>query len=123
MVNEYSDFLPHLNPRILFDILLSRKPRIMPVVDISPYDVVCVGTPNWYGRIAPPINTFIHDVTIVDGKRAMAFVSSGWGKENYADDLKNKLEEKGFKVLKKLSIILADISESQLKEIKEILTG
>lgn len=119
MAKEYSGLLPHLNPRILFDIFLSRKPEIKTAIDMSPYDLVCVGTPNWYGRIAPPVNTFIEKVTGVKGKKAVAFVSSGFGKESYADGLANRLEEKGFKVLKKLSLSIREISESQLIEIGE----
>jgi flavorubredoxin len=121
MVKEYSNLLPHLNPRILFDIFLNRKPRIRQVIDMSLYDFICVGTPNWYGRIPPPVNTFINKITIAERKKAIAFVSSGFGKGSYADDLKNRLEEKGFNVLKTLSLMLREISESQLREIREIL--
>jgi flavorubredoxin len=121
MVKEYSNLLPHLNPRILLDIFLNREPRKRHVIDMSPYDLICVGTPNWYGRIPPPVNTFINKITIAERKKAIAFVSSGFGKGSYADDLKNRLEEKGFNVLKTLSLTLREISESQLREIREIL--
>jgi flavodoxin len=122
MVKEYSDFLPHLNPRILLDIFLSRNPKIKPVADIGSYDLVCVGTPNWYGRTAPPVNTFIEKATSAEGRKAIAFVSSGLGKESYAEDLKKRLEKKGFKVLETLSLKLSEISKSQLREIMETLT-
>jgi flavodoxin len=117
MVREYSDTLPHLNPRVLFDTFLDRKPRIRSLQDMSPYDVICVGTPNWYGRIAPPVNTFIQEMTNAEGKKAIAFVSSGLGKESYTNTLKNRLEKKSLKVLKTLNLILGEISESQLTEI------
>jgi flavodoxin len=122
MENEYSNLLTHLNPRIILDIFLNRKPKIKPLIDISPYDFFLVGTPNWYGRMAPPINTFIDSINVAEGKKAIIFVSSGFGKESYTDDLKNRLEEKGVKVLKTLSLKLSEISESQKNEIKEILT-
>jgi flavodoxin len=122
MVNEYSNLLTHLNPRIIFDVFLNRKPKIKALIDMSPYDFIFVGTPNWYGRIAPPINTFINKTAVPEGKKAIAFVSSGFGKEDYADDLKNRLEERGFKVLKTFSFKLREISESQLIEIRKILT-
>lgn len=121
MVKEYSDRLSHLNPRIFFDTVLNRKPRIRSVSDMTPYDLICVGAPNWYGRTAPPVNTFIEEMINTEGKKAIAFVSSGWGKESYADDLRNKLEKKRFKVLKKFSLTLGEINESQLREIREIL--
>ncbi len=122
MVKEYSDLLPHLNPRIIFDTFLNRKPRIRSLEDMSPYDFICVGTPNWYGRTAPPVNTFIEEMSNNKGKKAIAFVSSGLGKESYAEDLKKRLEKKGLKVLKTLNLILQELSESQLREIREILT-
>jgi flavodoxin len=122
MVGEYSNHLPHLNPRIFFDTIMNGKPRIKPTIDISSYDLVFVGTPNWYGRIAPPVSTFIESLTTAGRKKAVVFVSSGLGRESYTDDLRNKLEGKGFKVLKELSLTRREISESQLKEIMEILT-
>lgn len=121
MVREYSDFLPHLNPRIIFDTILSRKPRIRTVEEMSPYDLICIGTPNWYGRTAPPVNTFIEAMSKVRGKKALAFVSSDLGKERYGDDLRKRLEEKGLRVLKTLSLTLREITESQLREIRETL--
>jgi flavodoxin len=123
MVREYSDTLPHLNPRIFFDTILNRKPRITSLQDMSPYDVICVGTPNWYGRIAPPVSTFIEEMTNAGGKKAIALVSSGLGRESYANGLKNRLEEKNLKVLKALSLTLREINESQLREIKETVTS
>ena len=122
MVKEYSGFMPHLNPRIFFNAILNMKPRIKSTEDMSPYDVIFVGTPNWFGRTAPPVNTFIDEMTNANGKRAIGFVSSGLGRESYVDDLKKRLEEKGLKVLKTLSLTLREISESQLREIGETLT-
>jgi len=122
MVREYSDTLPHLNPRVLLDTFLNREPRIKSLQDMGPYDVICVGTPNWYGRIAPPVNTFIKEMTNAEGKKAIAFVSSGLGRESYAKGLKNRLEKKSLKVVKTLSLILGEISGSQLTEIVETAT-
>ena len=123
MVREYSDVLPHLNPRIILDIILGRKPRIRAIEDMNPYDLICVGTPNWYNRIAPPVDTFIEEMTNAAGKKAIAFVSSGREGESYADDLRIRLERKGLKVLKTLSLTLREISKSQLREIKESLAS
>jgi flavodoxin len=122
MVKEYSSSLPHLNPRIFFDTVMDRKPSMRSTIDISSYDLVFVGAPNWYGRVAPPVGTFIESITEANGKKAVVFVSSGLGRKSYADDLGNKLEGKGFKVLKKLSLTREEISGSQLKEITELLT-
>lgn len=117
MVKEYSDILPHVNPRIILDILRSRKPRITAPEDMNSYDLICVGTPNWYGRIAPPVKTFIDGLTNAVGKKAIAFVSSGLGIQDYAHDLGKMLESQGLRVIKTLSLKLEKISESQLREI------
>ena len=123
MVKEYSDRLPHLNPRIFFDTILNRKPSIRSIIDLNPYDLVFVGTPNWYGRTAPPVTTFIEEMTPIEGKIAIGFVSSGWGWESYAEHLRRRLEKKGLKVLEALSLTLREISESQLRGITETLTS
>jgi flavodoxin len=123
MVKEYGDRLSHLNPRIIFDTILNRKPRIRSAKDMNTYNLVCVGTPNWYGRTAPPVNTFIEEMTSIEGEKAIGFVSSGWGKKSYAEDLRKRLEKKGLKVLKMLSLTLSGISETQLREIRETLTS
>ena len=121
MVKEYSSFLLHLNPRIFFDTILNRKPWIRSLEDMSPYDLIFVGTPNWYSQIAPPVNTFIEKMVNFEGKNAIAFVSSGLSGESYAVKLKNSLEKKGLRVLKMLNLKQREINDSQLKEIKEIL--
>lgn len=121
MVKEYSDRLSHLNPRIFLDTVLSRKPKIRSVRDMTPYDLVFVGAPNWYGRTAPPVNTFIEEMINCEGKKAIAFVSSGWGRKSYADDLRRRLEKRGLKALMVLSLTLREIGESQLREIRETL--
>jgi flavodoxin len=123
MVKQYAGRLSHLNPRIFFDTILNRKPKIRSVVDLTQYDLVCVGTPNWYGRIAPPVNTFIEEMAHIEGKKAIGFVSSGWGWESYADDFRRRLEKKGLEVLKALSFTLREISESQLEGIRETLAS
>lgn len=121
MVRDYSDLVPHFNPRIILDVLLSRKPRIRSLKDMSPYDLICVGTPNWYGRTAPPIDTFVKEMTNVAGKKAVAFVSSGLGRESYGDDLRKRLEQKGLIVVKTLSLVRREISETHLREIRDSL--
>jgi len=120
MVRDYSDFVPHFNPRIILDLVLSRKPRIRSLKDMSPYDLICVGTPNWYGRTAPPIDTFVQEMTNAAGKKAVAFVSSGLGRESYGDDLRKRLEKKGLIVVKTLSLVRREISETHLREIGRV---
>jgi predicted TPR repeat methyltransferase len=51
----------------------------------------------------------------------MGFVSSGWGRESYAEELRRRLEKKGLKVLKTISLTLRQIDGAQLRGITEIL--
>jgi flavorubredoxin len=122
MVKEYSNVLLHFNPRMIFDLVLNRKPRIRSLQNVGSYDFICVGTPNWYGRTAPPIITFVEDTANIEGMKVIAFVSSGLGKASCAEDLEKKLEKKGLRVLKTMNLILDEISESQLREIREIIS-
>ncbi len=57
------------------------KPPIKRLVEnMDQYDVVFVGTPNWYGTMAPPVLTFlsIHDLT---NKTIIPFATHGGGGE------------------------------------------
>lgn len=50
------------------------------VPDIGQYDVVVVGTPNWWSTMAPPVLSFLngHDLA---GKTVVPFVTHGGGRE------------------------------------------
>lgn len=57
------------------------KPPIERLVEnIDLYEVVFIGTPNWYGTMAPPVATFIslHDLS---GKKIIPFATHGGGGE------------------------------------------
>ncbi len=42
------------------------------------YDTLLVGTPNWFGTIAPPVQTFLKDSDL-SGKRVAPFCTNGGG--------------------------------------------
>ena len=57
------------------------KPPIEKLVEnIDQYDIIFVGTPNWYGTMAPPVATFLskHDLS---EKKLIPFVTHGGGGE------------------------------------------
>lgn len=57
------------------------KPPIKRIVEnIDKYDIVFVGTPNWYGTMAPPVATFLstHDLS---EKTIIPFATHGGGGE------------------------------------------
>ena len=57
-------------------------PPIENTVDLSAYDTVFVGSPNWWSTIAPPVATFLveNDLT---GKTVLPFITHGGGGLNH----------------------------------------
>lgn len=59
------------------------KDNVMPelktaVPDLAPYDVVFVGSPNWFNTIVPPVMTFL-SARDFSGKTIVPFVTHGGG--------------------------------------------
>ncbi len=55
---------------------------IMPVsgLDLAKYDVVFVGTPNWWGTMAPPVRTWVtQNKDALKGKTVCLFQTHGGG--------------------------------------------
>lgn len=48
------------------------------VDDFSKYDVIFVGTPNWWSTMAPPVRSFLTDYDF-SGKTVIPFVTHGGG--------------------------------------------
>lgn len=46
--------------------------------DFTKYDVVLVGSPNWWGTVAPPVSTFLENEGLA-GKRVALFQTHGGG--------------------------------------------
>ena len=46
--------------------------------DLSGYDVIFLGSPNWWGTMAPPVHTFIKDQNL-SGKVIIPFFTHGGG--------------------------------------------
>ena len=53
-------------------------PELATEIDLKKYDVIFVGSPNWWGTMAPPVATFLtrHDLT---GKNVIPFFTHGGG--------------------------------------------
>ena len=61
------------------EVQQEQTPAIKPAsVDLSKYDVIFVGTPNWWSSIAPPVRTFLTKNKL-DGKKVALFVTHGSG--------------------------------------------
>lgn len=48
------------------------------VADMSKYDVVFIGSPNWWGTITPAVSSFIESYDL-SGKKIVPFVTHGGG--------------------------------------------
>ena len=62
------------------------QPEIKPLtVNVADYDVIAVGTPTWWFRMAPPMLTFLHSQDRT-GKTVIPFMThGGWPGHVIAD--------------------------------------
>ena len=62
-----------------------RKKLLRPIrkidgLDLAQYDAVFVGTPNWWGTMAPPVRTFVtRNAAALKGKIVCVFQTNGGG--------------------------------------------
>ena len=55
---------------------------ILPIdgLDVAQYDVIFVGTPNWWGTMAPPVRTWVtQNAAALEGKTVCVFQTNGGG--------------------------------------------
>lgn len=94
------------SPRLYIDTYLKKTPKINEIpFNLEKFDLIFLGSPVWYGRFPPPINTFIDKLEkSAKRKKMFLFITSGGGKgyQKYADILKNEIEDKGLTVIGKL---------------------
>ena len=50
------------------------------VADMAQYDIVFIGSPNWWGTIAPAVSSFIESYDL-NGKTVIPFITHGGGGE------------------------------------------
>ena len=60
------------------EISAGYQPELTSDLDVKPYDVIFVGTPNWWSTLAPPVAAFLqnHDFA---GKTVVPFCTHGGG--------------------------------------------
>lgn len=81
------------NGTIIFDMMLSRTPKVQPAADISdPYDLLVLVGPVWLGRAASPLRSYLKYIR--EQNKSFAFLSISGGALNtnpkLRDDLKNR---------------------------------
>ncbi|MCL2128963.1 MAG: flavodoxin [Treponema sp.] len=61
--------------------------------DISEYDVIFIGSPNWWSTIAPPLTTFLSSADF-SGKTIIPFITHGGGGLNRTvNDIKKLVQD------------------------------
>jgi len=106
------------------DSLLSKKPEIYrTLLDLKDYDKIIIGSPVWAFNIAPAINTYLEKCSSIEGKDAICFVTygSGVGKERAIRIMKDKLTQKGAKVIGELFFQQNEGLESCRDKLEKIL--
>ena len=64
-------------------------PPLKPVsIDLNDYDVIYLGTPNWWSSIAPPVVSFLHKVMPADKTIAPFCTHGGGGEGHIARDVR-----------------------------------
>lgn len=57
-------------------------------INISEYDTIFIGTPNWWSTMAPPIKTFLSEYDLSGKKAAIFCTHGGGGIAHIAEDIK-----------------------------------
>lgn len=101
---------------------MDYKPPIKTKIeDIEKYDIIFVGTPNWWSTIAPPVATFLTQHNL-SGKTIIPFITHGGGGQGrVVSDIKRLCPES--KVLEPLSIYeggSTDLREKILEWLKKL---
>lgn len=83
------------------------KANIQPTtVDLSGYDLICIGTPVWAFGPAPAMNTYLDNCKNLGGKEVILFTTygSGTGNDRCLNHMQKILIEKGANNFKRFSI-------------------
>ncbi len=73
------------------DIRGGVKPALASKADLSKYDVIFVGSPNWWGTMAPPVLTFLSSGNFKGKTVVPFFTNGGGGMQNCEKDIRKAL--------------------------------
>ncbi len=105
-IREYSSRLLHLNPRTLYETLLSRNIPIKGDEGFKPetYDAVVIATPIWWGMEAPPIHSFIQKYANLI-KTPIYCITTADLPIDYASKLLKTLKARGYEVRECIQVV------------------
>ncbi len=82
------------------DAGLGSNTEVAPLdIDLSKYELIMLGTPVWSYSPTPALNTFLRTHNLLDKKVIIFVTSRGVGYRRAIDILREKVEEKGGKVV------------------------
>ncbi len=104
-----------------------KRAQIAPVnLDLSKYDLICLGTPVWAFKPAPAMNTYLDKCSGVEGKEIILFTTygSGRGNEQCLNYMQGILAKKGATNFRRFSVQQGEVNnkESVLSEIKSAIS-
>ncbi|NQT22628.1 MAG: NAD(P)H-dependent oxidoreductase [Candidatus Omnitrophica bacterium] len=106
------------------DAFMRKKPKIYrTMLDLKDYDRIILGSPVWAFNAAPAISTYLEECRSIEGKEAICFVTygSGAGKDKTLKAMKEKLTERGAKVVAEVSFQQNEGLESCREKLEKIL--
>ena len=72
------------------EIAAGARPELAAWPDFAKYDVVLVGSPNWWGTIAPPVSTFVENPALAGKRMALFQTHGGGGAQRCGQDFKKQ---------------------------------
>ena len=60
------------------DIAAGLRPNLRALPNLAGHDTLLIGSPNWWGTVAPPVSTMLEQPTLA-GKKIALFVTHGGG--------------------------------------------
>jgi flavodoxin len=83
--------------------------------DVKKFDALIVLTPTWAWNMAPPVRTFLKQLSEGRGKTAVACASCGSSAGKAASEAARLLEDKGYDV-KKVAVISRASNEGEVRK-------
>ena len=75
----YPDSYRPMTEQAKQEIASGYRPRLLTSIDnIAQYDIVFIGSPDWWGTITPQVSSFL-DAYDMSGKRVIPFITAGSG--------------------------------------------
>lgn len=94
-------------------------PELIEDIDISKYDTVFIGSPNWWGTMAPPVLSFIkkHDFT---NKKVIPYCThGGGGEQSVLKDISLVCKERNAEIIEKGLCLFGNSINSSNDKIKQ----